>query len=300
MATGNYTPPAAALIKSTRTDFDLRGVVQPVHLVQYDDTLPVLAVALYKNGQPWAVPSGAAVNIRMDKGDGHFVYNPALGVTSDRRTVYAAVTAQMTAVHGVHPAVLEVRGSGVACTGALRLEIDRNPVQAGAIESTDEYKTVQELADEVAANAKVVRDNQAAIKAVSDNLAAIKAAPAKATAAANSAAAAEKYAKEAQQATRHLCLYKGTYLLDQWTAGSDGTYTQTAAVTAVDGGPALTADMNLSEPHAAKTASDATNQTLLRALALLNRGPCTAGAGTVTCTAAKKPPCDITVYWYAR
>lgn len=52
MAVANYSPPAEALIKATRADFDRRDVVLPVHLVQYDDTLPVLAVALYKGGQP--------------------------------------------------------------------------------------------------------------------------------------------------------------------------------------------------------------------------------------------------------
>ena len=46
MAAANYSPPETALIKATRADFDRRDVVQPVHLVQYDDTLPVLAVAL--------------------------------------------------------------------------------------------------------------------------------------------------------------------------------------------------------------------------------------------------------------
>ena len=39
MAVANYSPPAEALIKATRADFDRRDVVLPVHLVQYDDTL---------------------------------------------------------------------------------------------------------------------------------------------------------------------------------------------------------------------------------------------------------------------
>lgn len=85
MAVANYSPPAEALIKATRADFDRRDVVLPVHLVQYDDTLPVLAVALYKGGQPWTLPTGADVNLRMDKKDGHYVYNPALGVSRGHR-----------------------------------------------------------------------------------------------------------------------------------------------------------------------------------------------------------------------
>lgn len=195
MAAANYSPPATALIKATRADFDRRDVVQPVHLVQYDDTLPVLAVALYKGGQPWTLPTGADVNLRMDKKDGHYVYNPALGVSSDRATVYLAVTAQMTTGYGTFDPVVEVlAGGGVAGMAALRLEIDRNPVQEGMIESTDEYKTVQALAAEVAAAAKIVRDNEAGIQDVHENIEAIKAAPANATAAAASAKEARSWA----------------------------------------------------------------------------------------------------------
>lgn len=191
----NYSPPTAALIKATRADFDRRDVVQPVHLVQYDDTLPVLAVDLYKGGQPWTLPTGADVNLRMDKKDGHYVYNPALGVSSDRNTVYLAVTAQMTTGYGTFAPVVEVlAGGGVAGMAALRLEIDRNPVQDGMLESTDEYKTVQVLAAEVAANAKIVRDNEAGIQDVHENIEAIKAAPANATAAAASAKEARSWA----------------------------------------------------------------------------------------------------------
>lgn len=195
MAAANYSPPAEALIKATRADFDRRDVVQPVHLVQYDDTLPVLAVALYKGGQPWTLPTGADVNLRMDKKDGHYVYNPALGVSSDRNTVYLAVTAQMTTGCGTFAPVVEVlAGGGVAGMAALRLDIDRNPVQDGMIESTDEYKAVQALAAEVAANAKIVRDNEAGIQDVHENIEAIKAAPANATAAAASAKEARSWA----------------------------------------------------------------------------------------------------------
>lgn len=195
MAAANYSPPAEALIKATRADFDRRDVVQPVHLVQYDDTLPVLAVALYKGGQPWTLPTGAGVNLRMDKKDGHYVYNPALGVSSDRSTVYMAVTAQMTTGYGTFAPVVEVMaGGGVAGMAALRLDIDRNPVQDGMLESLDEYKTVQVLAAEVAASAKIVRDNEAGIQDVHDNIEAIKAAPANAKAAAASAKEARSWA----------------------------------------------------------------------------------------------------------
>lgn len=195
MAEANYSPPAEALIKATRADFDRRDVVQPVHLVQYDDRLPVLAVALYKGGKPWTLPTGADVNLRMDKKDGHYIYNPALGVSSDRSTVYMAVTAQMTTGYGTFAPVVEVlTDGGVAGMAALRLDIDRNPVQDGMLESTDEYKAVQVLAAEVATNAKIVRDNEAGIQDVHENIETIKASPANAKAAAASAKEARSWA----------------------------------------------------------------------------------------------------------
>ena len=99
---------------------------------------------------------------------------------------------------------------------------------------------------------------------------------------------------------KNLWLYGGTYKVDGWTANTDGTYTQSASVTPTDGGPALTASMNLSAPMTAKTTSLATNETLNKALSIINTGNCVAGAASVSITASKKPGCDITVYWYAR
>lgn len=98
----------------------------------------------------------------------------------------------------------------------------------------------------------------------------------------------------------NLWLYKATFLVDGWTVADDGSYTQTAAASPVDGGPALTASMNLSAPMTAKTTSAATNRTLQGALALFNTGTTTAGAATVTAALQSKPSCDIVVYWYAR
>ena len=178
MAAENYSPPEKALIKATRADFDRRDVVQPVHLVQYDNTLPVLAVALYKGGQPWTLPTGADVNLRMDKKDGHYVYNPALGVSSDRSTVYMAVTAQMTTSYGTFAPVVEVlAGGGVAGMAALRLDIDRNPLPENAIISSDEYKTLEQLVADVKASAQAAANSAAAAK-TSENAAANSAAAA--------------------------------------------------------------------------------------------------------------------------
>ena len=177
MAIATYSPRDGAIVKKARADFDLRIVQQPVHLVQYDDTVSVLAVSLYKSGQPWTVPTNADVNIRMDKRDGHYVYNPALGVNAERNVVYLAITRQMTVHEGAVYPVLEVlTEDGTASTASLRLDIDRNPVPMTKITSSDEYKTLREILDEVTKSAQIVKDNQDAIQSAYENLAAIEAA----------------------------------------------------------------------------------------------------------------------------
>lgn len=195
MAIATYSPPDGAIVKKARADFDLRIVQQPVHLVQYDDTVSVLAVSLYKSGQPWTVPTNADVNIRMDKRDGHYVYNPALGVNAERNVVYLAITRQMTVHEGTTYPVLEVLiEDGTASTASLRLDIDRNPVPMTKITSSDEYKTLRVILDEVTKSAQIVKDNQDAIQSAYENLAAIEAAPANATAAAASAKESRSWA----------------------------------------------------------------------------------------------------------
>lgn len=163
-------PPANSVVHNTSASLTNRSPNEPVHLVQYDDTLPMIAVALASNGQPYAVPSGAAVNVRLEKPDGTYVYNPAYGVSDDGQTVYIAVTLQMTAVSGKVSPIIEVVVNGaVAGTGFFVLDIDPNPVPEDAIESTDEYKTIQQLAAEVTQAAQIIQNSQEGIDFLQNN-----------------------------------------------------------------------------------------------------------------------------------
>lgn len=183
-----YTPPSTSVVHNAQVSLTDRSPASVVHLVQYDDTLPIVAVALTANGQAYTVPSGAAVNVRMKKPDGTYVYNPALGVSENAQTAYIAVTLQMAAVSGKASPIIEIVVDGnVAATGTFTMIIDENPVPESAIESTDEFLTIQQLAAQVQQAAKIVFDNEAAIQAVADNVDAIQQAP---TAAANAAASA--------------------------------------------------------------------------------------------------------------
>lgn len=176
---GSVVYPASAWLGASR------GIAEPVQLVQYDDTLPILAVALYLNGQPYTLPEGAAVNIRMDKHDGHYVYNPALGVSEDRQTAYIGVTLQMTTGAECFAPALEIVVDGeVAGTSNIPVVIAANQVPEDAVASTDEFKTVQELARlaQAAAESAAASEGKAASSA---------------TQAADSATAAERSAAAA-------------------------------------------------------------------------------------------------------
>ena len=182
------SPPETSIQHNAQVSLTDRSPASVVHLVQYDDTLPIVAVELTANNLPYTVPSGAAVNVRMKKPDGTYVYNPAFGLSENAQTAYIAVTLQMAAVNGKASPIIEIVVDGnVAATGTFTMVIDENPVPESAIESKDEFLTIQQLAAQVQQAAKIVFDNEAAIQAVADNVDAIQQAP---TAAANAAASA--------------------------------------------------------------------------------------------------------------
>ena len=177
-AVQSRTPDATRLIQTLYVELDGGGILPPVRLVQYDQRLPVLALRLLHGGKAYALPSGAAANIRVGKSDGHSVYNPAWGVSADRTEVYVEITAQMTACAGIQMASLEIVADGdVKGTQPLKLDVARNPVQADAYESSDEYKSIYELGQQVVEaveRAKVVQDNLGAIQNIDANMDAIQ------------------------------------------------------------------------------------------------------------------------------
>ena len=197
-----YSPPSAAQVKNCTADFDLRRAPVPIHLVQFDKTIPILAVALYKGGTAYKLPEDAEANVRMGKRNNLYVYNPVLGCNEGRNLVYVAVTPQMTTQDGVFYPILEVLADGgVAGTSPLQLVIQRNPVQEGDLEDTSEKQTLADLASQAAASAnaaedsaRIVQENKDAIQNANANMEAIKAAPANATAAADSAKEARSWA----------------------------------------------------------------------------------------------------------
>lgn len=150
MAISTYTPLPDRIIHDTEVDFKARTQLgTTVHLMQYDKSLPIVAVALYSNGQPYQIPTGAEMNVRVGKSDGTKVYNPVLGCNANRTICYFEVTQQMTSAYGPTLAILEVIvDSAIAGSSYIPLDIAKNPAQDEAILSSNEYKAMNELIDE--------------------------------------------------------------------------------------------------------------------------------------------------------
>ena len=147
MGVSNYTP--TGISHATSVDFSKRSVNQPVHIVQYDRSLPILAVSLYNNGQLYRLSESMDVSIRLGKPDRTFVYNKALGCDPTRTIVYFEITQQMSLFDGEFYPVIEIMdGEKIANSSTIYLVVDRNPVQHDYIESTVEYKELIDYRDE--------------------------------------------------------------------------------------------------------------------------------------------------------
>lgn len=157
MGVSNYTP--TGISHATSVDFSKRSVSPPVHIVQYDRSLPILAVSLYNNGQLYRLSESMDVSIRLGKPDRTFVYNKALGCDSTRTIVYFEITQQMSLFDGEYYPVIEIMdGEKIANSSTIYLIVDRNPVQHDYIESTVEYKELIDYRDDAVKAGKEAKE----------------------------------------------------------------------------------------------------------------------------------------------
>lgn len=168
MAVKLYTPDANVIVHETKVDFRRRVVQRQINLVQYDKSMPVIAVQLCSNGNEYVLPENSSAYIRFGKRDHTYVYNECLGCDQTRTIVYFAITDQMTVFYGEHTPIVELRiGDTVAGSGSIPIWIDRNPIQNGDTESKSDL-SVFEKAIEAAQkiNVKLPTD----LKATATNL----------------------------------------------------------------------------------------------------------------------------------
>lgn len=155
MSISTYTVPTNKIVHYTQVDISSwHCIVAPIHLVQYDNKIPIIAVKLRNNGSSYIIDtSSMEAWIRWKKTDGTFVRKKALGCNADKDTLYYDITQQMVMCHGITKPVVELvipaesNGEpGVVCSSSFSVIIDKNPIQNGDIESTtvyeDPYKNV--------------------------------------------------------------------------------------------------------------------------------------------------------------
>ena len=144
MAVKLYTPDANVIVHETKVDFRRRVVQRQINLVQYDKSMPVIAVQLCSNGNEYVLPENASAYIRFGKRDHTYVYNECLGCDQTRTIVYFAITDQMTVFYGEHTPIVELRiGDTVAGSGSIPIWIDRNPIQNGDTESKSDLSVFE-------------------------------------------------------------------------------------------------------------------------------------------------------------
>ena len=168
MATEVMTAPEGRIIHKTYAVLSGAAIPQRVHVTQYDESLPVIACTLYKDGQLYTIPDGASVRLRMNK-NGLPVYHEAIGIDDARHVVYLEITAQMTVLYGEFAMVIEVETSDgkTAGTSYLRLIVRQNPVQNPDLDNIPDYTAnsnrltaegVKKLQDESSTQQKAIED----------------------------------------------------------------------------------------------------------------------------------------------
>lgn len=168
MAAEVITAPEGRIIHKTYAVLSGAAIPQRVHVTQYDESLPVIACTLYKDGQLYTIPDGASVRLRMNK-NGLPVYHEAMGINDARHVVYLEITAQMTVLYGEFAMVIEVETSDgkTAGTSYLRLIVRQNPVQNPELDNIPDYTAnsnrltaegVKKLQDESSTQQKAIED----------------------------------------------------------------------------------------------------------------------------------------------
>lgn len=150
MSVNTYTPESTKIIHEASVDFmDRTSIGDIVHLMQYDNSLPIIAVKLFSKGSPYSIPNDMDVNVRVRKADNTVIYNPVLGCNEDRNVVYVEATLQMCTIEGDAFGIIElINGEVVAGSGRFNILVDENPVNYDNITSSSEGKSIQKFINE--------------------------------------------------------------------------------------------------------------------------------------------------------
>lgn len=143
-----YTVPSTKIVHDTKVDFSARhDYCAPIYLVQYDHSIPIIAVTLRNQQASYELDDSYEVWIRWRKPDNTFIRKKALGCNSSKNVVYFEVTQQMVMMYGSTKPVVELVIPGstgtdpqVASSASFNVVIERNPVQNDDVQSMDQYE----------------------------------------------------------------------------------------------------------------------------------------------------------------
>lgn len=163
------------------------GVRPVIHVSQFDNQVQALRFTLYKDNQPFTIPSGAAVLINGYKPD-NTAFSYAATATSGQTATFS-VTQQMTAVPGDVECELRVRtASEIIGTLNFILRVEKAPLTDDSVISETEIPLIEQAVDIAANLAEYIQQTLDAASAAS---ASAQAAATSATDAATEAASAE-------------------------------------------------------------------------------------------------------------
>lgn len=163
------------------------GVRPVIHVSQFDNQVQALRFTLYKDNQPFTIPSGAAVLINGYKPD-NTAFSYAATATSGQTATFS-VTQQMTAVPGDVECELRVRtASEIIGTLNFILRVEKAPLTDDSVISETEIPLIEQAVDIAANLAEYIQQTLDAASAASESA---QAAATSATDAATEAASAE-------------------------------------------------------------------------------------------------------------
>ena len=150
-----YTPDQNKVLHYVNVDLATRSFIDAVHLVQYDDKLPILAVRMFQNGVNYDAKEASRIQLRYGKRDQTFVIADTLGVSDDGSIAYFELTKQITVEAGEHKTLIDVIyadekevTTANGASSSFSVVVDKNPVTDDMIESTIEFKQLAEYRNE--------------------------------------------------------------------------------------------------------------------------------------------------------
>lgn len=124
------------IVHETKVDFISRPFVKPIHVVQGDDSIAKVAVALYFNGVLTSIndileaATTSTIKIRCRDKLGNTVYSDTLGLNTEGNKLYFLITDDLTRTHGYVEIVVEIKcDDQIAQSSVILLDVDRNPLK---------------------------------------------------------------------------------------------------------------------------------------------------------------------------